>query len=206
MLCSVFDKMGKKWSNGDSYLSNSEYNCCSNESCYGNSRTVMSLYDLSGSNCDGVYQFESVDLSKYLSPEDLLKIKNNVQYPQKFKQSDKFKITIDDFYNIDVGSAICCDEPWKAEILCSVLDRMGKKWIDGVSYTEDNRFRYKKQCYDNVGNYHAKSVYKSRIDKVFDFIDVDLTRYLSDDEISVIFNKLPSGAEGGYADVHEYPF
>ena len=60
-LLNAFDKMCKKWRNGDSYLENDYYSLKYENTCYSNDNRFdgISWYRL---NCYTIYEFEDVDL------------------------------------------------------------------------------------------------------------------------------------------------
>ena len=63
-LLKAFDKMGKKWNGGDSYLKETEYEQFKNETVYFNDRTYFIR-----AYCEyfkvPMYEFEEVDLEDY---------------------------------------------------------------------------------------------------------------------------------------------
>jgi len=106
-----------------------------------------------------------------------------------------FKITIDDFFDYSkcpkskVG--IHCDEEWKADILCAVFDRMGKKWSDGDSYLETpNWDKFNAEtCYNNQGQFGDASTFNRRNYPIYKFEEVDLTKYVTKEEEKVLVDK-----------------
>lgn len=60
-LLNAFDKLGKKWRNGDSYLEIDYYSLRYGNTCYSNGNRFdgISWYKL---NCYTIYEFEEVDL------------------------------------------------------------------------------------------------------------------------------------------------
>ena len=129
-------------------------------------------------------------------------------YGNHNKHSDKFHITVDDFWDPVISKSIHCDEAWKASYLTQVFDRMGKTWWDGDSYAQENCYGMFKEetCYSNIGSVEGLSESKQRKRHVFEFEEVDLTKYLTEEEIEDIWTKLPTGKEGAYADMRELPF
>ncbi len=64
-LCKVFDKMGKKWYGGNSYLDENYWYRYDNRTCYGNKGFYGNYTEYAK-----VYEFDEVDLSKYLEDEN----------------------------------------------------------------------------------------------------------------------------------------
>jgi hypothetical protein len=130
-------------------------------------------------------------------------------YGNHNKHPDKFHITVDFFWDPVISKSIHCDEEWKANYLTQVFDRMGKTWCDGSSYL-DNPSIYNHNgsttCYTNKGTFESITSSKQRQKHVFEFEEVDLTKYITEEENEDIWRKLPTGKEGAYADMRELPF
>lgn len=105
------------------------------------------------------------------------------------------KITLKDFFNSEKPLVIHCKTEEEAQKLCEAFDKMGKKWYDGESYLEDNRWgEYKEDiCYSNFDM--CFSIKYVRDDIIYDFEDVILDDkmqaiILSDDELKIINDAL----------------
>ena len=61
-LLKAFDKMGKKWSNGESYLEVTNWSMAEKETCYDN-KGLYSSYKIYKENDFNIYEFENVDLN-----------------------------------------------------------------------------------------------------------------------------------------------
>lgn len=62
-LLKAFDKLGKTWRDGDSYLSCNEYNDYKDKTCYSNDGGYV-FYDWCNDNGYTIYEFNEVDLEK----------------------------------------------------------------------------------------------------------------------------------------------
>lgn len=67
-LLKAFDKLGKKWKFGDSYLKNICWDSCGKNTCYDNSNTCGPVYWYKGNEYTGdkykVYEFEEIDFEE----------------------------------------------------------------------------------------------------------------------------------------------
>lgn len=82
ILTSVFSKMGKKWSSGDSYFY-SQYHQHKDQTCYDNMGDfcTKSWYeDMAKRTSVEIYPFNQVDLSKYLSPYQIETIRKSGRF------------------------------------------------------------------------------------------------------------------------------
>lgn len=88
----------------------------------------------------------------------------------------KKKITLEEFWKSEKTICIHCDTLEKANILSKALDKMGKKWINGAFYTEDNKWNcYKeKTIYYNYGLYDNINHAKEKGYTIYEFEEVDL--------------------------------
>lgn len=102
VLLKYFDKMDKKWSGGDSYLENNNWEICKEETCYENDGTYCDKEFYLNKNCK-VYEFEDVIL------EDGNYMNDNVKKVFEMlgvKPNEKFKIRVgnkvnDELYFLD---------------------------------------------------------------------------------------------------------
>ena len=64
ILTKVFDKMGEKWADGDSYLDKDYWDSYKENTAYSNDRRYANVgyYKVKGT----VYEFNEVDMEKYL--------------------------------------------------------------------------------------------------------------------------------------------
>lgn len=69
-------------------------------------------------------------------------------------------------------TAIHCNTEEKANKLLTILNKLGKKWVSGKSYLEDNYWRFDttETCYGLDGSYGISKWY----DNVYEFEEVDL--------------------------------
>lgn len=199
ILTKVFDRMGKEWPVGGTYL----YNCWSenlsnvylNNGYMDNIRTVPVGY--------GVILLKDLDLTKYLTEQEIkdLERKTRKLYTANVcpgnhvfntgKSFDK-SISVNEFWCDDKYLSIHCDEEWKAEILTKVFDKMGKKWYHGGSYSKEinwNAFK-SETVYTNNGFYDDKPTSIENGYHVYQFEDVDLSKYLNVEEKIDVKNKL----------------
>ena len=238
ILMRVFDKMGKVWNGGNKYTHHNNFNVYKSDTCYCCRRSYckISYYE---ENKYVIYPFDQVDLSKYLTQEQVEEIKNklgfnplqnnqsvqthsaqdsatqnkntqnvqntqkqnvqntqkqNVQNTQKqnvqntqdqnvSKQRIDYKITVDDFWSLGFlegkRMAIHCDESWKSEILTEVFARRGNTWSTGERYAARSYFyKYAENtCYTNFGQLYTYSDCNGYY--IYDFLEVDLRRYLT---------------------------
>ena len=158
-----------------------------------------------------VINFKDLDLEKYLSQEELTKLGIEIS-PKEVEEvvesvddlgssndnrllPNQYKITIDKFWgpqNKNKKLAIHCDEEWKANILMKVFDRMGKTWLTGRKYTQNNNFdMYKSDtCYSCLGAYSDISTFEKYTYVIYPFDQVDLSKYLTQEQVEEIKNKL----------------
>ena len=174
ILRKVFDKMGKKWQSGDSYL---DFNCWDeykgnttycNDRCYGSAKINNGNYK--------IYNFDEVDMEKYLDKQDKKTITTVKSAPAKPHGNGKYKITIDKFWESRNLLAIHTPTKEQARILMKVFNKMGKKWYDGDSYLDSD---YWEDCkantaYSNKGKYGDAGYYHT----VYNFDEVDMEKYL----------------------------
>ena len=108
----------------------------------------------------------------------------NEEKTQKPASKQEKKITVDEFWN---GNNICihCNEEWKANILLRVFARMGKTWRNGLSYTAVNYWALlgDKICYKNEGTCLSLADCEKTYCGVYEFEEVDLSKYLSRQEV-----------------------
>ena len=166
-LCKVFDKMGKKWSNGESYLWVINWNANREETAYSNRGTYGSSGSYSAMKRTPVYNFDEVDMEKYLDEE---------------VEDSRYKITIDEFFASDKELAIATPTLKQARTLMKVFDKMGKLWYKGKSFANttwpNNR---ENTAYSNQSHYSSSSSYLKQRVPVYDFDEVDMEKYLDED-------------------------
>ena len=61
-LLEAFDRLGKEWSNGESYLEVTNWSMTEKETCYDN-KGLYSSYKIYKENDFNIYEFENVDLN-----------------------------------------------------------------------------------------------------------------------------------------------
>jgi hypothetical protein len=107
----------------------------------------------------------------------------NTQKQNVSKQRIDYKITVDDFWRLGFlegkRMAIHCDESWKSEILTEVFARRGNTWSTGERYAARSYFyKYAENtCYTNFGQLYTYSDCNGY--HIYDFLEVDLRRYLT---------------------------
>lgn len=201
-LMKVFARMGKKWpATKTTYSSeNSCYEIYGSDTCYSNYGTYNNLKV--NANDGIVYEFEKVDISKYMSKEE--REYSSMPEPDDAPNSPKgnFEITIDQFWRDGNLLYIHCDEEWKANYLTAVLHRMNKKWANGESYAICNNYSENlyDTCYGNNASFASLDYAKKFGRGVYKFENVDLSKYLQEFEIKDIYEHLPAGSN--YADIY----
>jgi len=101
-----------------------------------------------------------------------------------------FKIDVDEFWKSEANLAIRCKEEWQANILTYAFHRMGRTWQTGKPYNVDNCWSYNKAdtCYTNYGLFGPQN---KVVGNIYSFEDVDLSRYLTPEEIVQIQKLMP---------------
>ena len=86
------------------------------------------------------------------------------------------KITLEEFFESDNNLAIHCDTEEKAQKLCEAFDRLGKAWVTGTSYLENNYWlKYGKDaCYTNSKMACNKEYLLNEHFGIYEFEDVIL--------------------------------
>lgn len=127
-LCEAFDKLGKKWSDGKSYLKYNYWNKLQKETCYTNCLTYSDkqwYLDIGFK----VYEFEDIifDEENYINDnvEKIFKILG-------IKPNEKFKIKFE-------GGNISCAFFWLTEELCLVSEDEKIKYLDALLFRLLNR-------------------------------------------------------------------
>ncbi len=168
ILCKVFDKMGKKWSSGDSYLSKNCWNDERENTAYTNKGAYDSRRYYEREDTP-IYDFEDVDMEKYLDE------------PTK---DEKYKITIDEFFASDKKLAIATPTKEQAEILCKVFDKMGKTWTGGRSFLASTNWDDEREntAYSNRCTYHTSSFFLEEGTPIYNFDEVDMEKYLDEED------------------------
>ena len=191
ILTKVFYKMGKKWCGGSDY-SKTNYSYYKKDTHYNN----KGEFGAGHTYCDMRFKFDAVDLTKYLDQADIdviishgEKIAVKDENLESFnKNHDVKKITLDEFFASSDKLAIHCDEEWKAIALTKCFAKMGRVWSNSESYAGNTKYQDygDKTCYTNRGTRYKFG--SDVIDNIeaFDFSDVDISKYLKEDEIQMI--------------------
>ncbi len=133
----------------------------------------LSVYDLYWAGND---EAKMEKLAELISAQPL-QSSPSVSAPVK---SRKYKITIDEFFNSKDKLVIHTPIKQMANLLSKVFDKMGQTWISGSSYLKNNHwFSCREQtCYSNTNDFGPHSFYKDNGNKVYEFLDVNLEKYL----------------------------
>ena len=182
ILCRVFDKMGKKWCDGKSYLDGTNWNDHKEKTAYSNAGEYCTSIVFVRATGNPVYDFGEVDMEKYLDEKP---VKTSEELKPKAIESEtakasRYKITIDEFFASYKLLAIATPTEEQAKILCRVFDKMGKKWLFGKSYLEETNWSDKKEetAYSNHGNHGSSKFYLKEGAPVYSFDEVDIEKYL----------------------------
>jgi hypothetical protein len=192
VLMYVFNKMGKKWNSGEPYSVGKSYWLGKSEEpeerCYSNDGFQGEEQDfdkrISHIRYFG-YDFDDVNYGVVASDEEII---------AALCKDAEFAMSVEDFWHTEAEICIHCPEEWQANILTKVFDRMGRMTRGQNTYTEGTDWESfeEEAVYDNKGYYGERYFYGSAI--VYHFEDVDLSKYLSDEEIKEIQNKMPGTA------------
>lgn len=94
------------------------------------------------------------------------------------------KITLKQFFESDIPSAIHCNTEEKLNKLCEAFDKIGKRWKDDTSYMGDTKWdKFKeKTCYSNLGRIKSKKLFSFYDIPVYEFEDItfDEGDYMND--------------------------
>ena len=182
ILCRVFDKMGKKWCDGKSYLDGTNWNNHKEETAYSNDGEYCTSSVFVRVTGTPVYSFDEVDMEKYLDEEP---VKTSEEIKPKAIETEapkdsRYKITIDEFFASDKELAIATPTFKQAKALCKVFDKMGKKWNSGESYLWVINWSANQEetAYSNRGTYGSSGSYSAmKRTPVYDFDEVDMEKY-----------------------------
>ena len=187
ILCRVFDKMGKKWCDGKSYLDGTNWNNHKEETAYSNDGEYCTSSVFVRVTGTPVYSFDEVDMEKYLDEEP---VKTSEEIKPKAIESEapkdgKYKITIDEFFATDKELAIATPTLKQAKTLLKVFDKMGKKWRNGNSYLRKINWidNLEETAYSNRGQYGTKRFYSDKATPVYSFDEVDMEKYLDEESV-----------------------
>ena len=80
LLLEVFNKMGKIWKDGSRYTQNNNFDRYKSNTCYNCATGQFSRLSYYEDNCYVIYPFDQVDLSKYLTQEQVEEIRNKLGF------------------------------------------------------------------------------------------------------------------------------
>ena len=182
-LLTAFDKMGETWGNGEQgqrYTKKTGWRDYYTDTVYTNYNFCSPLYWAYENNVP-VYEFEEVDLQDYL----------NKQYSITLDEFWRRRLFRDEgwpyrWHEIFIG--IHCDTEEKARTLLTAFDKMGERWESGERYTENTHWEdfhtgtlyLNHNTHKNLGWANNRS-YPRRAVPVYEFEEVDLTKYLDND-------------------------
>lgn len=116
------------------------------------------------------------------------KINTKTNSAGKTNSSGTKTFTLDQFIDRDRKTlGIACNHEWQAKLICEALHNKGETWVTGESYLVNPVWENEGVVYYNNGTY--TSIEESAdcdIDVLYDFYDVDLSKYLSKEAIDHI--------------------
>ncbi len=174
-LCKAFYKLGKKWSNGASYL-NTDYNEYKEDTCYDNKGKYGEIEKSYLEDNIRVYEFDEVNLEIYkiITLKEFWNSKEELAIHVRNKeQANKL---CEDFFNTRKLLVIHVSSEKEAKALCEAMDRMGKSWKGGKSCVEDTKYeRFKEEtCYTNTMQFCDKATFENLGYNIYELEDVDL--------------------------------
>ena len=112
-------------------------------------------------------------LPKKARRDDIMQLQIKINLMMIKVNNKTYKITLSEVLSMNPHfTAIHCDTEEKANKLLIVFNKLGKKWMSGESYLEDNywRFNTTETCYGLDGTYGISKWY----DNVYEFDEIDL--------------------------------
>lgn len=138
--------------------------------------------------------FSDVDLTKYLTKEEIEEIENH-----KFKYTNptKLKITLDDFFN-NQRFAIACANKEEERILDYIFDYIGKEdqiiWWEGYAYPRNLMICYNRETFGRTSDSYIR----------YRFQEVDLSKYFTPEFFEITRQKILNDKFYYYFDPNDF--